>query len=433
MSDKAVHYEIKITSVHVPRSLRGVRLPFEIIPQEGEAKRSLITLQEKHTETESVKWPGSYLVRTVLPSGQLIAKTTIVPQPTGPKGEASSEVTLDFGEYITVAEANEPSILETSNKYLPSRRGAVKKPSRIRRMIWFMKRGVSADPRVSCDYGMFVRWSPEASDESLETSSDALVIKPIGEASTSLPGNIEMERHPGWTPNSREWRPLLMRSRFSLPMFGTERQEALLICPPSHHPPPLTLLPDPDPGVNSNAPSLLAYSHSDDGEVDLLFSYVRGGALDLARQLAPRMIERAQEILQSKVSNPVNATLAAYALLKVSNTERQDWVRNLADWFEHLSDGAIIYGWYLIRAGKAEHAHKYFRIALTRGVPMYSEGVRLLRDGLNFLRGLYTENAQVQADATRANRMAASANLDSELTCLRLGKGLAVEFNEKAK
>jgi hypothetical protein len=64
---------------------------------------------------------------------------------------------------------------------------------------------------------------------------------------------------------------------------------------------------------------------------------------------------------------------------------------------------------------------------------MYSEGVRLMRDGLNFLRGLYPENSDVQADAARANRISASANLDSELTCLRLGVGLAVEFKEQAE
>jgi hypothetical protein len=59
---------------------------------------------------------------------------------------------------------------------------------------------------------------------------------------------------------------------------------------------------------------------------------------------------------------------------------------------------------------------------------MFSEGVRLLREGLNFLSGLYPEDAELQAAASRAYRIAAAANLDSELTALRLGTELAVRL-----
>jgi hypothetical protein len=436
MSSEVVHYEIKITPVRVPPALRGVSLPVEIIPQEGEAKQSLITLEENRTETKSVEWPGRYFVRTVLPSGQLIVKTAIVPEASTPQGEALGEVTLDFGRYIPTAET-----------YARFTTDKLKKPSRIRGLLRryipdlvSMVGGVFgvgviqgeriADPGVSVDYGLFVRWSMEASNESLESSSDTLVIKPCGKDAAELPGKIELEQHPGWAENSEIWRPLLMRARFLLPPGGAKRQEALLIYPPSDPPLPLTLLPDPEPGVNPAAPWLLAYSDSGDRDVDLMFRYIRNSDLHMAQQLAPGMIDRAQAFLRAKKINPVQATLAAYALLKVSNEDRKEWALNLANWFKYLPDGAIIYGWYLIRDGKAEQAHGFFRTALERGVPMYSEGVRLLRNGLNFLRGLYPEDAQVQADAARANRIFDLANLDSDLTCLRLLKGLAVKFDK---
>jgi hypothetical protein len=439
MSEKAAHYAIKITSVGVPDALSGIPLPVEIIPQEGEAKRSLITFEENHTETESVEWPGSYMVRTVLPSGQMITKTTIVPEPTEPQGEASGDVTLDFGQYIPVEESDEPISFARYRDQLQRRtldpylriHPLENLPSR--RTEAHVGRGISADSRVSVDYGFFIRWIPEVSNESLESSSETIVIEPVGTASAGLSGNIELEQHQGWTDDSLNCRPLLMRARYSLLPSGGEPEEALFIWPPSGQSPPLSLLPDLDPGVNSNAPSLLAYSQSGDREVDLMFSYVRGEIPDLAREYEPRMIERAQNVLQYKIENPVAATLAAYTLLKVSNTERQDWVFNLSDWFKHLPDGAIIYGWYLIRAGKAEQAHAFFRTALNRGVPMYSEGVRLLRDGLNFLSGLYPEAAKVRADAAQARRIADAANLDSELSCLRLGRGLSVLLEGKAE
>jgi hypothetical protein len=372
----------------------------------------------------------------MLPSGQLIVKTAIVPQATPTQGETLGEVILDFGRYIPAAEA-----------YQRVTTGKLKKPSPIRRAIVRFRNvfnvegvkgiiGTSAGEQeervakleVSVDYGLFVGWNPETAIENLESSSDTLVIKRCGKDAAALPGKIKLEQHPGWAGNGEQWRPLLMRARFSLPPDGKKQQEALLVYPPSDDALPLTLLPDSDPGVNRSAPWLLAYSDSGDRDVDLMFSYIRNADLHTARQLAPGMIDRAQALLQAKRSNPVQATLAAYALLKVSNVERQDWVLNLANWFRYLPDGAIIYGSYLIQEGKAEQAHVFFGEALKRGVPMYSEGVRLLRSGLNFLRGLYPENSQVRADAARANRIFGLANLDSDLTCLRLGKGLEVKI-----
>lgn len=438
MSDKAPQYEIRITSVHVPEALRGVPLPVEIIPPEGEAKHSLITIEENRTETEPVEWPGTYTVRLVLPSGQRVSATGTVKEMADPQSIASGDVSLDFrpvearygagvGERIRMARnPDERQLLadQTSNKYLPTRSGKIKTPPRTRGLRQPVRGLASADD-VTVRYGFFQRWETESSSKNLETAPDTLVITRVGEASTDLPGCIQLERHPGWVGDSSQSRPLLMHARYLSTKPGGE---ALILYPPSDNAAPLTLLPDSDPEVNSVAPPLLALSKTDDSEIDLLFSYVLSGKLDLARAYAPRMIERAQRLLQLKASNPVNATLAAYVLLKVSNDERADWVRNLANWFGHLPDGAIIYGWHLLQAGKAEQAHEYFSKALSRGVPMFSEGIRLLRDGLNFLHGLDKKNSQVLADAARANRISASANLDSELTCLRLGKGLAINF-----
>jgi hypothetical protein len=59
---------------------------------------------------------------------------------------------------------------------------------------------------------------------------------------------------------------------------------------------------------------------------------------------------------------------------------------------------------------------------------MYGEGVRLLRDGLSFLNGLGSGDAELQAAVARAYRLADAVNPRSVLTCLRLSAGLSVEW-----
>ena len=83
--------------------------------------------------------------------------------------------------------------------------------------------------------------------------------------------------------------------------------------------------------------------------------------------------------------------LAAYrALDRLSS-----WGPNLSAWFPWLADAAVINGWQHIHAGREDrgNADRHFDIArqelvaaTRRGVPVYSEGLRLLVDGLHLLR-----------------------------------------------
>jgi nucleoid DNA-binding protein len=63
----------------------------------------------------------------------------------------------------------------------------------------------------------------------------------------------------------------------------------------------------------------------------------------------------------------------------------QSWPANLADWMDWMSDGPIIRGWQLLRgarARKGETARGRFLQAVERGLPVYTDGLRLLVDGL---------------------------------------------------
>ena len=64
-----------------------------------------------------------------------------------------------------------------------------------------------------------------------------------------------------------------------------------------------------------------------------------------------------------------------------------DWPKNLANWFPFLPDGCVIWAWLLIYQKPAERSEiaRYLFMAAERGIPIYSEGLRLLTDGLRLL------------------------------------------------
>jgi hypothetical protein len=433
-SDTAADYQIAITCVGIPETLERFPLPVEIVSQDGSVRRAVMTLTPGWRTLAGVEGPGSYLIRSELPSGRWITETVTVPDQARGPGEAAAEVTLDIGAEETasvvafaepVADAQslasrESLVRQTSLKRLPDR-AAVGLEAAL---------ASAADPLseagVSVEYGLFEEWSAAPSDAGTPPG-ETLLLRRAGSNTTVLPGSISLTEHPGWASNSKRWRPLLVRVELPSSGNGTPGGEALVVWPPSPGTQPLSLIADPSTGQNRDAPPLLGLWDSGDPAADALFAFVQGGALDSAREAAPLLIEQAESYLMGKATDPIRATLAAYALFKVGRI-KQDWTNNLADWFPHLPDGAILYGWCLNRAGKAEAARDYFHTALTRGVPMYSKGIRYLRDGLKFLQGLYPGDAQVQADATRAYRIAAAANPDSEVTCLRLGIGIGLRW-----
>jgi predicted RNA-binding Zn ribbon-like protein len=134
----------------------------------------------------------------------------------------------------------------------------------------------------------------------------------------------------------------------------------------------LLLRRDPELGVVANVRT--------DPLADSMLGYLGQGDYAMARVLTEDMAVRAEQMLQAKTSNPILATIAAYALLRAGDFDRMhNWSLNLARWFEDLPDGPVIAGWHVLRTtGDVLEAGAHFRQAIERGVPLFSIGLRLL-------------------------------------------------------
>jgi hypothetical protein len=122
---------------------------------------------------------------------------------------------------------------------------------------------------------------------------------------------------------------------------------------------------------------------------EALLGYLRTGAVEGADATA-------EALLRQKLDDPIAAAIGGYYLLRAARLDRlSDWAPNLSEWFSWLPDGAVINGWQHIHAGRKrrgdpdEHfdaARQQLLLAAKRGVPIYTDGLKLLVDGLRLLR-----------------------------------------------
>jgi hypothetical protein len=115
--------------------------------------------------------------------------------------------------------------------------------------------------------------------------------------------------------------------------------------------------------------------------------YLASGALSAAG----RVFEDVEQMLYSKVTNPLAAAAGAYVLLGTESDPSpkpwHDWVWNLRSWFGWMSDGSILWAAHTLRTAETNAQIDEARAALVeayqRGVPFYTLGLSWLIDGLS--------------------------------------------------
>lgn len=164
---------------------------------------------------------------------------------------------------------------------------------------------------------------------------------------------------------------------------------------------------DVDDGVTVTVRGLSALS-------DALAEYVTTGQLGEARIVAPQLVDQALHMFESKLASPEGAAVAGYFMLRVGRQEELgSWPRNFAEWFSWLPDARVIYAWQLLRrpgVPERDLAREQLLAAAAAGVPRYTEGVRLLHDGLQMFAGSNPHDAPVSEMLAAIRRYAAACD-----------------------
>lgn len=133
----------------------------------------------------------------------------------------------------------------------------------------------------------------------------------------------------------------------------------------------------------------------------------------------------AEQMLYQKIANPSGAAIGGYYLLKSGDLDRlHDWTLNLADWIDWMADGPVIRAWHVLkdarlhgkdRAETYAKAREFLLKAVDRGIPVYTEGLRLLRDGINAL-SQNKDDAEAQAAKAIVDRYTESCDWSAPTT-----------------
>jgi hypothetical protein len=170
-------------------------------------------------------------------------------------------------------------------------------------------------------------------------------------------------------------------------------------------------------------PGLGVVAASGNATAQSVLSYLTSGSIGAAREVA----ETAEGLLYGKVGDAFGAAIGGYYLLRIHDLARlHNWPANLADWMQWLPDGAVIRAWQLIREQQASatvdesvlaQGRGYLLDAARRGVPLLTEGLRLLLEGLSlFDRGARGSDHEIAAALRRMRVFINAADLTAPTT-----------------
>lgn len=130
-----------------------------------------------------------------------------------------------------------------------------------------------------------------------------------------------------------------------------------------------------------------------------------------------------RELVRQKLDSPLAATIAALVLLRAGRLDLlESWLRNLADWFQRLPDGAVLWAEQILRqepdrkAAVAKATESLVRL-VERGLPVTAEALSYAAtqtERLHRARDLIPENLITGFDTLRER-------LDTALVCFRPG------------
>jgi hypothetical protein len=127
------------------------------------------------------------------------------------------------------------------------------------------------------------------------------------------------------------------------------------------------------------------------GVVDSLLSTLSPYRPDAPEPLVESLADSgpiAESMLRAKFEDTAAGVIGGYFLIDRKHFKSlHNWPSNLAASFLWLPDGPIILGWQLVQSASMDSliaARESFLEAVRRGFPVFTHGMRLLRDGLGY-------------------------------------------------
>ena len=168
----------------------------------------------------------------------------------------------------------------------------------------------------------------------------------------------------------------------------TPGRDSIFVCLPPQH--TLDILITAGEGPLSKVPDLDVCITTTNYKAQSLISLISAGDINKARTLITA--KEAEQLLFQKMADPASAAIGGYFLLKTGDLElMHDWAKNLANRFEWFPDGLVLHAWQLIQDKSQADGipnntiKKLLLEAVRRGVPVYTEGLRLLYEGINMI------------------------------------------------
>lgn len=160
-------------------------------------------------------------------------------------------------------------------------------------------------------------------------------------------------------------------------------------------------------------------ANSGNPRAEALLGYLATGAFEAAHRVSEDVLSQAESMLKSKRDDPASAAIGGYYILRAGRLERlHDWSRNMDRWFPLLADGAVIHAWHLMGQPRPDLALARERLleAEQRGLPQFTQGLRLLFDGLDFFAHKTPRDEPIVQARDRLRLYARAANWRSLTT-----------------
>lgn len=367
-------------------------IPIDVISEKLEVQQDLLHLG-RPTKLELT--PGLYQVRAYLPSGEILAAQTRI--------EAGQSSTI-------LLKPKHPSPREDMNwaYCLKQISTSISRTERSRNLIW--KRELLGSPENSANLSYSI------SDWNQSTPHRFALWR--GKAG-QVTGKIAAVDEPAWRIDNSDQRvnpnilaivtleiPIISRretiNQYWLQVQGPRRLSRFVALPiPSPQRYPLKVLIVRDNQEEPDLDPIKILVQTGNASSEMLLGYLGTGAFTAARRVGEGTVSMVEKMLNGGQDDPSSAAIAGYYLLIAGQVNRQhEWIFNLTNWFPWMPDGSIIHACYLMRLNKPDldQARKYLLHAEQSGLPMFTQGLRLLFDGLDF----FTHKSPDDTDVAQA-------------------------------